>query len=344
MPASHGPNGGTVGRITAANAKLEGDLLPRAAALARGSNVVAAAAALSALRVSLQAEAAAGARTAQERTVLALRLSGLKKKNAALREEAAQLKAALRCLMAGPEPEPEPEPEPKPAVATDGDTRGAQYTIQREMKSCGHMCYPSNLAGCCACEDIRPVLPGNTYTKYVDGRGYVDEGARDDGYCPVCNDKNYEMWMKKMRKELEEKAAKQLRDKLAQQAGDAAALEDQARAAANAASTVQRFTYSNGDVYEGHFDSAGERCGWGKMVYADDPNSDRMETSYTTYEGEWLHGKHHGQGTKEWGDGITYVGTFKANQMHGHGRYTLVDESCGEDVMEGTFANDEFVG
>ena len=39
--------------------------------------------------------------------------------------------------------------------------------------------------------------------------------------------------------------------------------------------------------------------------YADDPNDDRMETSYTTYEGEWLRGKHHGAGTKEWGDGIT---------------------------------------
>ena len=263
---------------------------------------------------------------------------------------------AQRLQSSGPELEPK-----QPTV---------ECMVRREMKKCGHMCYPSNLRGCCACEDLRPVLPGETYTKYVDGRGYVDEGARDDGYCPICNDKNYEMWMKKMRKELEEKATQAKRDQLAWHRGESAALEDQIRAAAalaeqqppqphkilegHAATATGRggtdvvfnggtFTYSNGDVYDGKFDAAGERSGWGKMTYADDPNSDRMETSYTTYEGEWLAGKHEGQGTKAWGDGVTYTGAFIANKMHGQGRYVMVDESCGEDVMEGLFANDEFV-
>lgn len=36
----------------------------------------------------------------------------------------------------------------------------------------------------------------------------------------------------------------------------------------------------------------GERSGFGKMVYSDDPNSDRLESSITSYEGQWANGKH----------------------------------------------------
>lgn len=32
------------------------------------------------------------------------------------------------------------------------------------------------------------------YPAYVDGVGWVDDGARDDGYCPVCNTKNLVKW------------------------------------------------------------------------------------------------------------------------------------------------------
>jgi len=63
------------------------------------------------------------------------------------------------------------------------DTRA---TLGKEMKQCGHACYPSNNPGCCACMDARPHLVGNTYPSYVDGQGWVDKGCRDDGYCPVC--------------------------------------------------------------------------------------------------------------------------------------------------------------
>lgn len=52
--------------------------------------------------------------------------------------------------------------------------------------------------------DIRPVLDGPFYPSYVDGSGWKDEGERDDGYCPVCNIKNYVKWKKKMAKEEED--------------------------------------------------------------------------------------------------------------------------------------------
>ena len=51
----------------------------------------------------------------------------------------------------------------------------------RQLKSCGHFCFPGKLKKCCVCEDTRPLIRDGTYTIYVDGRGYVDEGNRDDG-------------------------------------------------------------------------------------------------------------------------------------------------------------------
>ena len=68
--------------------------------------------------------------------------------------------------------------------------------------------------------------------------------------------------------------------------------------------------------------------------------SDRLESSLTTYEGEWRGGKHNGHGTKDWGDGLRYVGEFVDGRMHGEGSYTLEDGY----VMEGRFEHDEFVG
>ncbi len=54
----------------------------------------------------------------------------------------------------------------------------------KQLKSCGHFCFPGNLEKCCACEDVRPLIRDGTYTIYVDGRGYVDKGKRDDGNRP----------------------------------------------------------------------------------------------------------------------------------------------------------------
>ena len=33
---------------------------------------------------------------------------------------------------------------------------------------------------------------------YSDGKGWVNEANRNDGYCPICNPKNYEAWEKKL--------------------------------------------------------------------------------------------------------------------------------------------------
>jgi len=58
-----------------------------------------------------------------------------------------------------------------------------------ETKGCGHLCTTSSLKeGCCACLDLRPVREGSTYPAYIDGEGWRDNAARDDGYCPYCRD------------------------------------------------------------------------------------------------------------------------------------------------------------
>jgi hypothetical protein len=58
---------------------------------------------------------------------------------------------------------------------------------------------------CCACSDVRPVLEGDTYPCYEDGVGWRNTDARDSGYCPVCNPKNYEAWERRIRLERERK-------------------------------------------------------------------------------------------------------------------------------------------
>lgn len=246
---------------------------------------------------------------------------------------------AAALARASQEPEPEPEPEPEVQSSTP------RFTLSKEVKQCGHVCYPGPNWGCCACMDTRPVLPENTYPRYCDGLGWVDDGARDDGYCPVCNDKNFDAWERKMRSELAEKAVRKQEERRLRLLAAKAAAADKARAAAAAAAAGaaatqnQRLEYSNGDVYEGQLKD-GEPSGRGSMQYADEPSSDRLENSLVRYQGEWLAGKHHGQGTKDWGDGMVYTGEFKHGKMHGQGRYVLEDGY----VMEGRFEADEFMG
>lgn len=58
-----------------------------------------------------------------------------------------------------------------------------------ERKLCGHTCTISSLTrGCCACEDLRPLLEEGTYPSYVDGQGWASTALRSAGYCPYCND------------------------------------------------------------------------------------------------------------------------------------------------------------
>jgi hypothetical protein len=89
-----------------------------------------------------------------------------------------------------------------------------------------------------------------------------------------------------------------------------------------------KFVYKNGDEYEGDF-LHGQRHGNGTMRYASDQS---------IYEGEWQCNQQHGNGTKNWGDGIVYIGEWQNDKMHGKGHYTL---SCGT-IIEGQFEYDEF--
>ena len=55
--------------------------------------------------------------------------------------------------------------------------------------------------------------------------------------------------------------------------------------------------------------------GYGKWVYTDK----------TTYEGEWVATKKHGQGTETWPNGYIYKGEFKESQWNGKGTFTWSD-------------------
>jgi hypothetical protein len=74
----------------------------------------------------------------------------------------------------------------------------------------------------------------------------------------------------------------------------------------------------------------GRKHGFGKMDFADG----------STYEGSWDNDDMRGNGTRNWGDGINYVGEFHGGFMHGWGKYTMFDGS----VVEGRFEYDEFAG
>ena len=60
------------------------------------------------------------------------------------------------------------------------------------------------MPSCCACSDTRE-LSETGYEGYVDGVGYTETASRDAFYCGVCNTKNYDRWVKKVREETERK-------------------------------------------------------------------------------------------------------------------------------------------
>eukprot|EP01052_Picozoa_sp_SAG31_P038222 SAG31_NODE_5065_length_2763_cov_1.794670_4_plen_237_part_00 len=212
--------------------------------------------------------------------------------------------------------------DPATATGVDPDGSAAQAALagsERERKTCGHDCFPGENLKCCACMDIRPVLQGDTYPIYVDGQGWLDVGARDQHCalhrsqhhrlpvvlhcviclfvllsihvclcriledCPICNPNNFVQWERKMRTELEKIAAEKARQAVETEQGILQAQADKARAAeeGNTSGRSTVFTYSNGDVYEGEMLN-GEPHGFGKMCYADDELSNRLETSCTT--------------------------------------------------------------
>lgn len=204
----------------------------------------------------------------------------------------------------------------------------AKFHLEKQLKQCGHHCFPSTTPQCCHCSDLRPHLEGNTYPVYVDGHGWSDTGSRDDGYCPVCNPRNYDSWMTKIEIKLKQKEQQkeELAIILAKQ--DIALHEDITRIYQDIGDARGKFCYANGDEYEGDF-WKGQRHGQGTMLYAQDNSM---------YTGAWEHNQQHGYGIKDWGDGIRYEGEWKGDKMHGIGKYSM---SCGT-VIEGRFEYDEF--
>ena len=202
--------------------------------------------------------------------------------------------------------------------------------LQKERKECGHYCYPSTTPKCCSCMDARPILAGNTFPSYTDGLGWTNDGTRDDGYCPVCNTKNFDRWQKEMTEKLAVKATQDAELQAAKEGALKTAEADKSRAEQLIQGGSGVFTYSNGDVYEGEMLN-GERFGNGKITYFEDGSM---------YDGQFVHDEPEGFGKKFWADGIEYVGEWKAGKMHGYGRYVM----CDGYVMEGLFQNDEFMG
>jgi hypothetical protein len=199
----------------------------------------------------------------------------------------------------------------------------------REKKSCDHYCYPSSLKKCCSCEDLRPLsLSECGYDTYVDGQGWTTTAARDDGYCPVCNTKNYDKWMTRVRAVEEHKRQQDEQQQLAQK--QQLEMEEHDRLVVKNKSHG-RVEYSNGNVYHGDL-LEGRPHGAGRMDYAD--NDDDI----LSYEGEWVEGKHQGKGKKVWMDHVWYQGNWYEGMMHGQGVYQLNEV----DVMKGRFQEDVF--
>lgn len=74
-----------------------------------------------------------------------------------------------------------------------------------------------------------------------------------------------------------------------------------------------KFTYKNGDVYEGEW-LMGVREGKGKMTYSD---------GY--YEGDWKKGVREGKGVDSFNNGYKYEGEFSCDLWHGLGKEIFPD-------------------
>ena len=105
------------------------------------------------------------------------------------------------------------------------------FYLEKELKKCGHFCYPSTTPDCCSCMDLRPQLDGDLYPIYVDGKGWSDEGTRNHGYCPVCNPKNYNAWVERLRLQCEQKLEREKSEEESRQLSSKNALKDKLRAA-----------------------------------------------------------------------------------------------------------------
>ena len=79
---------------------------------------------------------------------------------------------------------------------------------------------------------------------------------------------------------------------------------------------------SHGDVFEGHFNEAGQRHGEGQYVYAANEEAGRAQATYT---GNFAEGKKHGHGVFAYPDGTSYEGQWAANVRSGPGTFTYAN-------------------
>jgi len=201
--------------------------------------------------------------------------------------------------------------------------------FEKETKSCGHCCYPSRtLTKCCACEDRRPVIVDGGYECYIDGIGFTKTASRDDGYCPVCNTKNYDRWMARIEAEKEQKRREDDETRKIESERRVLAERDRQENCGKGGGTVR---YSNGSTYVGTLKD-GAPHGLGRMEYGDN------EDNALYYDGQWVSGQHEGRGKKVWWDDIWYEGEWKAGMMHGNGTHHVNDV----DILHGKFEEDEF--
>ena len=66
-----------------------------------------------------------------------------------------------------------------------------------------------------------------------------------------------------------------------------------------------------------------------------------VDSQGSTYEGDWLNDRQHGQGCETWEEGkVRFTGTYVDGIKEGHGRYDWSDSSH----FEGEFVDSKFQG
>ncbi len=113
--------------------------------------------------------------------------------------------------------------------------------------------------------------------------------------------------------------------------------------------TFKKFTYDNGDVYEGQFYND-LKHGKGKYIWAngdiyegdfiDDQRTGKGKLSLSNgevYEGDLKNGKKHGEGSYSWPNGDHYMGAWKNDVYHGIG---ILD--INKRIKSGPFTNGVF--
>lgn len=103
--------------------------------------------------------------------------------------------------------------------------------------------------------------------------------------------------------------------------------------------------YPNGDLHVGHFNSNGERNGYGTKTFTTYDEQYRTHWKDDAFHGKgigqytgfWKNEQFHGEGTYTWADGRQYQGAWKNGMCHGYG--TLTNKNGGK--YEGQWKKDE---